>query len=114
MNAITKILTCLVPLAIHAFAHAASGEMGTGVPEFGMYSDATGAEVRVWRLTNAALGFPAACASLRLTPTTMGINPYKMAVATLLTAKASGRPVRFYAHAERDGGCGVDYVEMQG
>ncbi len=44
MNAITKILTCLVPLAIHAFAHAASGEMGTGVPEFGMYSDATGAE----------------------------------------------------------------------
>jgi hypothetical protein len=35
-----------------------------------------------------------------------------MAFATLTAAKMSGRRVRFYAHAERDGGCGVDYVEL--
>jgi hypothetical protein len=43
----------------------------------------------------------------------MGIEAYKMAFATMTAAKIAGSRVRFYAHADRDGGCGVDYVELQ-
>lgn len=90
--------------------------MGTGVPDFGLYTDPTpiGSQIRVWRINNATQPFPAGCTSIVLSPTTMGVNSWKMAMATLLAARTSSRPVRFFSHAERDGGCGVDYVEMQG
>lgn len=57
--------------------------------------------------------FPAGCTSLMLHPVTMGLDAYKLAAAALLAAKVSGMRIRFYAHAPRDGGCGVDYVELQ-
>jgi hypothetical protein len=41
----------------------------------------------------------------------LGADTYKIAIAMMMMANASGTKVRFYAHAERDGGCGVDYVE---
>jgi tetrahydromethanopterin S-methyltransferase subunit C len=94
-------------------AQAASGEMGTGIPHFGVYSAGTGVSTIVWSLKNAAIGFPAACGSIVLSPTTMGMDTYKINLAILITAKSVGKRVRFYAHAERDGGCGVDYVELQ-
>jgi hypothetical protein len=42
----------------------------------------------------------------------MGMDSCKMAVATLTAARLAERPVRFYAHAERDGGRGVDFVQI--
>lgn len=43
----------------------------------------------------------------------MGIDAYKLALGQLTTALAMRKRVRFYAHADRDGGCGVDYFELQ-
>jgi hypothetical protein len=86
----------------------------SGVPHFGLYSQATGTEIRVWSLLNPTVPFPAGCTALVLRPETMGIEAFKIAAATLLTARVSGMRVRFYAHAPRDGGCGVDYVQLEG
>ena len=36
----------------------------------------------------------------------------QIAAATLLTARVAGMRVRFFAHSERDNGCGVDYVQL--
>jgi hypothetical protein len=52
------------------------------------------------------------CTSLTLTVSTMGLDAYKIATATIVLARATGRSVRFFAHASRDGGCGVDYIEL--
>ena len=93
-------------------ASAAEGEMGVGTPQFGVYSNAPGAHVSVWSLTNATTSFPAGCGSLILTPTTMGMDAYKAAIAIMLAAKVTNKKVRFYAHGPRDNGCGVDYVEL--
>jgi ABC-type enterochelin transport system permease subunit len=93
-------------------ASAATGEMGTGVPHFGVYSAATGMQIVVFSIANPTRPFPAGCTNIVLTPTTMGIDSYKMALATLTAAKLAERPVRFYAHGERDNGCGVDYVQI--
>ena len=99
--------TCLCGVAL-----AAQYEMGTGVPSnIGLYSAATGVNAYVW-LSDVTLALPAACGNLVLSPATMGMDAYKLAIATLLTAKASNKRVRFYAHAERDGGCGADYVPL--
>lgn len=92
---------------------AAQGEMGTGVPHFGLYSSATGTQALVTSLADATVAFPAGCTSISLNPQTMGLDAYKIAVAVMTVAKVSNRRVRFYAHAVRDGGCGVDYVAMQ-
>jgi hypothetical protein len=100
-------------LVLSAPAIAAQGEMGTGIPTFGTYSAATGAQTLVWTISESTAPFPAGCTSLTLSPATMGMDTYKIAVATLITAKTANRRVRFFAHAPRDGGCGVDYVEMQ-
>ena len=89
-------------------------EMGTGVPQFGSYSMATGTVIRVWSLGQQTRPMPAGCTSLILTPETMGMEAYKIAVALLTTARVSGLSVRFFAHGERDGGCGADYVELGG
>lgn len=93
-------------------APAASGEMGTGVPQFAVLGDVMGAYAKVTALSNATVAFPAGCSTLFLTPATLGMDTYKIAIATMLSAAALDRKVRFYAHATRDGGCGVDYVEM--
>jgi tetrahydromethanopterin S-methyltransferase subunit C len=104
---------CVLVAAMLALpATAAQGEMGTGVPHFGSYSAATGVETQIWGLADATRPFPAGCTSLVLNPTTMGMDAYKIAVATLLVARTTNRAVRFYAHAQHGGGCGVDYVQL--
>lgn len=99
-------------LMLSLAGHAASGEMGTGIPSFGSYSAPTGVATAVYRLDEASIPMPQGCSILQLTAATMGMDAYKIAVATLLVAKTSGKRVRFFAHDARDGGCGVDYVEM--
>lgn len=91
---------------------AAQGEMGTGIPQFGLYSTATGQQAVVWQIQNATTPMPVGCTSLKLTPATMTMDSFKLAVAMMLSAQAANRKVRFFSHAERDGGCGVDYVEL--
>jgi hypothetical protein len=86
--------------------------MGKGKPEFGVYSQSQGVSTPIWSLRDATVGFPAGCGYLILSVATMGIESYKIALAILITAKATNTAVRFYAHADRDGGCGVDYVQM--
>jgi hypothetical protein len=94
-------------------ARAASGEMGTGVPAaVGSYSAATGVQTIIWSLSNPSIPFPAGCSSITLSPATMGMDAYKIAVAAAMMATATNRPLRFYAHASRDSGCGVDYVQF--
>jgi hypothetical protein len=63
-------------------------------------------------LKEATLNFPSSCNYLILTASTMGLDSYKLAVSILTTAKLTGTAVRFYAHADRDGGCGVDYIQL--
>jgi len=48
-------------LTVGQLTLAATGEMGMGTPQFGVYSDATGAHTTVWALTNVARSFPAGC-----------------------------------------------------
>jgi hypothetical protein len=107
---VTVGLACVVS---HG-ANAASGEMGTGVPKFAIYGDLVGAHIQVWAIDDSTIAFPAGCTSLVVRPETMGLDAYKLAAAALMAAKVSGMRIRFYAHASRDGGCGVDYVELQG
>lgn len=109
---ISSVCVSLALISASVNLRAASGEMGHGVPEFGLYSAATGASVIVWSLMNPYVPFPAGCTSLTLRPGTMGMDSYRAAIAILLMAKATNRPVKFYAHAQRDDGCGVDYVQL--
>jgi hypothetical protein len=108
----STLWSALVAIFVGSPAFAASGEMGTGVPNFGSYSLATGTHLSVWSLANATRPMAAGCAALTLSPETMGLDAYKIAVAMLVAAKISERSVRFYAHGEHEGGCGVDYVEI--
>jgi hypothetical protein len=106
-----KPLSLLVWLLLSIFSHpslAASGEMGSGKPSFGVYTTSTS----VFFLKDATVAFPSGCyGGVVLSPATMGIETYRIALSILITAKATNTAVRFYAHAERDGGCGVDYVQ---
>lgn len=104
--------TVLLVMAAAGPASAANGEMGTGVPSFGLYGAATGDQAIVWSLSGASIPFPTGCDYVTLKPQTLGSDAYKAAIATLLAARLSNRPVRLYSHAERDGGCGVDYVQL--
>lgn len=99
-------------LTISEKASAATGDLGTGVPVYGVYSEVLGGVTRIWQLLTPTINFPAACPSLVLSRATMGADDYKIAQAMLLTAKMANKRVRFYAHADRDGGCGVDYVQL--
>ncbi len=108
----SRALVALLALGSSA-GHAAEGEMGAGIPEFGMYSAAVGPLTMVTGLREAAAPFPAGCTSILLTPATMGMDSYKLAIGTMVAAKVTNKKVRFYAHAPRDGGCGVDYVALQ-
>ena len=96
----------------HQTSSAAMGEMGTGIPQFGSYSAPVGVRTTVWSLDSATVSFPAGCTAIYLYASTMGMDSYKLAISTMLTARALGKAVRFYAHAPRDGGCGVDYVQL--
>jgi hypothetical protein len=107
-----KLLIGTATVLLSSQAIAASGEMGTGIPQFGSYSSATGTRLAVWSLADASRPMAAGCSSLILSPETMGLEAYKIGVALLTAAKLTDRRVRFYAHGERDGGCGVDYVEI--
>jgi hypothetical protein len=90
--------------------------MGTGTPDiWGQYSAAVGdTHIRIFNLTNRTTAFPAGCSYITISSATVGPDAYKMALATMLTAKSTGKKMRFYSHAVRDGGCGVDYFEIQG
>lgn len=109
-----RSIAIVAAIAAAGGASAASGEMGTGVPTFGNYSAAAGLlmQTNVWSIANPTRPFPAGCSNLVLSASTMGVDAYKLAVGILIAAKLAERPVRFYAHVERDGGCGVDYVQL--
>jgi hypothetical protein len=91
---------------------AAQNEMGTGKPVFGIYGQAVGAEIRIFSLNDATVAFPNGCTFLTLTPATLGWETYRAALSILITAKATGASVRFYAIAPRDSGCGVDFLQL--
>jgi hypothetical protein len=111
---ISHALVMTLAFGAIAEAGAAQGEMGMGIPRFGNYANDPGQPPYsiVWQLENASTPFPAGCTYLNVTSATMGLDAYKIAIATMTVARVSGRSVRFYAHAPRDGGCGVDYVEL--
>ena len=102
----------ILPLLAAGQALGAQGEMGVGIPDFGIYGGDLGFKAIVWSLNDATTPFPAGCTYITLTPATMGLDTYKISVAMLMVAKASNRRVRFYAHLVRDSGCGVDYVQL--
>lgn len=112
MKKVFKAAAIITAIATAGGAVAASGEMGTGVPHFGVYSAATGMQILVYSIANPTRPFPAGCTNLVLTPATMGLDSYKMAMAALIAAQLSERAVRFYAHFDHDGGCGVDYIQI--
>lgn len=100
--------------AVGSFANAATGEMGTGTPDFGVYSAAPSwspTRTLIWSLSNVQIGFPAGCSYVILDLTTMGIDSYKIALSIMMQARATNTRVRFYAHTSLNGGCGVDYVQ---
>jgi hypothetical protein len=53
-------------LALPEAGWAAEGEMGTGVPHFGVYSEATstGPHIVIWSLSEVTAPFPSGCTSL--------------------------------------------------
>lgn len=91
---------------------AATGDIGTGIPNFGLYGTFNNGLIIIHTLINPTINFPAACPYLIISPATIGVAEHRMVYATLLTASALQRRVRFYAHVDRDGGCGVDYVSL--
>lgn len=106
------LVGCLMVLAA-GDASAAYGEMGTGVPSFGVYGQPNGPYIAVWSLADQTRPMAAGCTTLYIMPATIGLDTYKMAFATLTAAKLSGKRVRLYAHADRDGGCGVDFIQLE-
>lgn len=109
---LTRLAATVICATTCAVAVGAQGEMGTGVPTgYNIYT-ATGASTVVWGLGNVSILFPSGCSSITLTPATMGVDGYKIAIATLHMSKLSNLPVRFYSHAVRDSGCGVDMIQL--
>ena len=106
--------TALLTLAtgIHVPSMAATGDMGTGIPNFGLYGTFNNSLIIIHSLINPTVNFPAGCPYLIISPATIGVAEHRMVYATLLTATAMQRRVRFFSHADRDGGCGVDYVSL--
>lgn len=91
---------------------AAVGEMGIGIPDFGIYAKNANPHITVWSLGSASVPFPAGCTTLTVTPDILGADAYKLAVATLLLAKATNKKVRFYNHSTLNGACGFDYFQI--
>lgn len=112
---VAAILEIIALFSMASSANAAMGEMGVGTPLFGVYSAAivNPPETLVWELANATRGFPAGCSRLTLNSGTMGMDTYKIALAIMMQARAMNTRVKFYAHSELNGGCGVDFVEPQ-
>ena len=94
--------------------NAYQGQMGTGIPTFGVYSAAlTGSPyIAIWSLSNGSFPMAPGCPYLLLTVSTMGLETYKAALSILTTAVIANRTVQFFSHSERDGGCGVDYIRL--
>jgi hypothetical protein len=92
---------------------AVTGEMGTGKPDFGLYTATQGIYTKIWVLREATVNFPIACTGgLVLSPATMGMESYKIAVSILTIAKMTNAAVRFYATVDRGQGCEVDYLQL--
>lgn len=91
-------------------AHAANGEMGTGIPGYGVYANANYSII--WALGSPGPSFPAGCSSLVVSAATLTMEGYKVALSMLAAAQLANRRIRFYAHADRDGGCGIDYLQF--
>jgi hypothetical protein len=114
-NSLTLLRAALVAAALMTSTNAlaASGEMGTGVPRWAQFGDVYGGYILVKSLSGASIPFPSGCESgIIITSGTMGRDPLAAAISMLLAAKITGVPVRFVAHTTRDGGCGVDYIEL--
>lgn len=111
-----KMVGAMLAFGIASPVGAAQGEMGTGIPDgYSIYSPvATGgsAQIVVWSLKGASTAMPSGCSNITLTLRTLEADTYKMALATLQIAKLTNQPVRFYAHASRDAGCGVDMIQL--
>lgn len=77
-------------------AWTTQGEMGTGTPQFGFYSDAAyaGGKATVWGMKNISTPFPSGCSNITLTANTMGVDSFKQALAVMITAQALGKSVR--------------------
>src|SRR5262245_60015111 len=91
MSARKRTILGSLLFALALEASAASGEMGMGVPNFGQFGDAVGGVVVVWNLSSTVIPFPAGCSQLLVTRATMGADPFKIAVATMLTAKVTAK-----------------------
>jgi hypothetical protein len=115
MKTLRRLMAATILAGLSAFSFAVSGEMGTGTPDsWGQYSAAVGdTHIRIFNLTNRTTAFPAGCSYITISSATVGADAYKMVLASMLIAKSTGKKMRFFAHAARDGGCGVDYFEMQ-
>jgi hypothetical protein len=76
MNAFRKnalaVATALSLLGMTAPTFAASGEMGNGKPEFGVYGAVQGVHTIVWSLRDATINMPTGCSFLCMTAITMG------------------------------------------
>lgn len=113
MNKIIGAITVIVTLWACALpqADAATGEMGTGIVSgVRFYSSPVGSAFYV-DFSSTTTPVPSGC-SAKITRATVGADDYKTMFSMALTAKVTGRPLRLYAHAVRDGGCGVDYMQM--
>ena len=91
-------------------AFAATGEMGTGIPNYGVYANLN--QAVVGSLINATINMPTGCTQLILSAATLTMDGYKIALSQITAASLTRKRVRFYAHAVRDGGCGIDYVQI--
>lgn len=108
-----RVLAALV--IILAFAHnapAAQGEMGTGMPIYGLQGTAGHSYVTVFRLDEATIPFPVGCTYLVISSFANGSDIFRAMVDSLLAAKLARKKIRFYAVQENQGGCGVDYLEV--
>jgi hypothetical protein len=110
MNFLQRVGTRLTSLVL-TVTLLLSGSLATAQTGFSFYS-ATGVSTLVWGLSSPTVPFASGCSFVVLSPATMGMDSYKIAVSTLLLARMTGRPIRFYSHAPRDGGCGADMIQL--
>lgn len=106
------LLLLMIPVFYGTSGFSATGEMGNGIPNFGIYTKNASPHITIWNLESATIGFPAGCTNLQVTPDILGLDHYKIVVATLLMAKATRKKVRFYNHSTLNGNCGFDYIQL--
>ena len=76
LRSITRAVVTAGMLVAATHTSAAQGEMGTGIPRFGVYAPVAAGQVitLVWQLENASTPMPAGCFSLTLSVGTMGLD----------------------------------------